>query len=137
MDLSALFVPSPNAVGQPVLSWVKLGVFSLFVSLQLLKNLALLLLGEFLSVNASVLAHDSGKSLSVLNFLNCFLLRRRLFLKLGWLNVVFGWREVKFYVGLDAANLIVGLRLQNIDGVFHSTELNVNRVSLVKDGVIG
>jgi len=61
-------------------AWVELRVLSLFISLNLLENLALLLLSEFLAVNTSVLANDSGQPLSIFNFFNRTCLRRSLFL---------------------------------------------------------
>ena len=61
-------------------AWVELRVLSLFISLNLLENLTLLLLSEFLAVNTSVLGNDSGQSLSIFNFFNRTCLRRSLLL---------------------------------------------------------
>ncbi len=115
MNLTASFLKPSDAVNQPMFARVKLWVLSLFVSFDLLKNLTLLLLSEFFSVNTSVLAHDSGQSLSILHFLNRSRLRRSLLFKLRWFDVVFRRGKVELYVGLDAANLVIRLCLQNID----------------------
>ena len=53
-------------------------------------------------------------------------------MNLGRLHVILGFHEVQFDVGLNAADLVIGLGLFDVDGVVPSTILDVNRVALVQ-----
>ena len=115
---------------------VEVRVLGFLVGLELVKDLALLLLRQFLAVDASVLGGDGGEALRILRVFESALLRGCLLLHLGRLDVVFGRGEVEFDVGLDAADLVVRLRLQDVDRVLAPCILNVDRVSFVEDGVV-
>lgn len=119
-----------------MLPWVEVGVFCLFVGLDLRENFSLLLLCQLFAVNASVFASNLGQSFSVLCLFVSPLLSRRFLGELWRLNVVLGRHEVKLDVGLDAANLIVWLGLYDVNLVLFSSKLNVNRVALVKDRIV-
>lgn len=55
---------------------------------------------------------------------------------LGWLDIVLGCLEVELNIGLNAANLIIRLGFDDVDGVVAATILDINRVTLVKHGVM-
>ena len=133
MCLRARLHVATNSVGQTVLSGVKVRVLCLFVSLDFIENLALLLLSQFFAVNSCVLARDFGQSLRIFRLFDRTLLGRRLLRQLGWLHVVLRRHKVKLDVCLDTANLVVRLGLHDIDRVFSPAELDINRVSFVKD----
>ena len=60
MRLLAKFTIVADTVRESMLPWVKVWVFSLFLSFDLLQNLSLLLLSQFLSVYTGVLGLDCG-----------------------------------------------------------------------------
>ena len=125
-----------DTVGKTMLSWVEVRVLSLLLSLHLLENLAFLLLRQLLAINARVLADDSGKLYGIFFVFDGALVSRRLLLELRRLNVVFGSLEIKFDVSLNAANLIFRFTFDNINGVVTATILDVDRVTLVKHGIV-
>ena len=125
-----------DTVSQTILPGVEVRVLRLFLSFQFLKNLSLLLLREFFSIDTSVLGLHCSESFSVLLFFLRSRLSRRLLLNLGWFNVVLWSFEIDFNVRLDAADLIIWLGLNDVDCVVATTILNVNRVTLVKDRVM-
>ena len=55
---------------------------------------------------------------------------------LGRFDVVLGRLEINFNVRFNAANLIIGFGVDYINGVFAATILNVDRIALVKHGVM-
>ena len=99
-----------DAVSQTILPRVEVRVLRLFLSFQFLKNLSLLLLREFFSIDTSVLSLHCSESLSVLLFFPSSRLSRGLLLNLGWFNVVLWCFEIDFNVRLDTADLIIWLR---------------------------
>ena len=62
---------------------------------------------------------------------------RSLFLDGCWLNIVFRGCKVDLYIGLNAANLIVWLGLDDVYQVITPTILNTDSVSLVEYRIMG
>ena len=77
-----------------------------------------------------------GQSRSVLLLLNCSFLGRGLFLNLWRLDIVLGCIKIDLNVRLDTTDLIVSLRVHDVDRVVTASILNVNRVTFVKDRVM-
>ena len=78
----------------------------------------------------------SGEPLGVFFFFDGALISRRLFFEFRGLHVVFGRFEIELDVGLDTADLVVGLALNDVDRVVPPTVLDVNCVALVKHRVV-
>ena len=77
-----------------------------------------------------------GQSRSVLLLLNSSFLGRGLLLNLWRLDIVLGCIEIDLNVRLNATDLIVRLRVHDVDRVVTASILNVNRVTFVKDRVM-
>ena len=122
----------PNSVLQAMLPWIKLWIFLQLLLLQLVKNVPLLARCELLAINSLVFADFRCEQCGILLFFSRSSLRRGLLLNLGRLNIILGFHEVQFDIGLDAADLVIGLGLFDIDCVVPSAVLNVNRVALVQ-----
>ena len=114
-------------------AWVEVGVLRLLLCLELLKNLALLLLSELFSVNACVLSCHGCETLGILLLFDSPLLYRGLLLNLGRLNIVLRSLEVDLDIGLHAADLIIWASFDDVNSVVATSILNVNRVTFVKD----
>lgn len=126
-----------DSVHQSVLARIKLRILCPLIRFDFLKNFALLLQTQLLTVDASILGLDSRQACRILLLLLCASILSRLLLQFGRLDVVLRLVEVQLDVGVDAANLIVGLALHDIDGVVPATILNVDCVTFVKHGVVG
>ena len=116
-----------------MLPWVEVRILRLLLCLDLLKNLAFLLLSQLFSINARVLGLHCGQALRVFLLLDSLLLGRALLLNLRRLNVVLWSLEVHLDVRLHAADLVIRARFNDVDGVVATSILNVNRVAFVKD----
>ena len=136
MRLLTSFNVASDAMRQTVLPRVKVRVLLLFLRLELLKDLTLLLLSQFFAVDTGVFSLHGSESLSVLFLFHGSSLRWTLLLDLGRFDVVLGRLEINFNVRFNAANLIIGFGVDYINGVFAATILNVDRIALVKHGVM-
>ena len=137
MRLLASLAIVSNTVLQAMLPGIELGILRLLFTFEFLDNLTLLLLSKLFAVNASVLRLNLGQSRSVLLLLNGSFLCRGLLLNLRRLDIVLGRIKIDLNVRLDATDLIVRLRVHDVDRVVPASILNVNRVTFVKDRVMG
>ena len=119
---------------EAVLAGVEIGALGLLLLLDLVKQLLLLLCGKLFAVDSRVLV------LNLLEFLLVFAGLISLNLAFGWsqrwllwLDVVFGRRKVEVDVGLNAANLLVGLTLDDVNEVLAAAIGDLDGVSLVQN----